>query len=340
MHRSNLPDNFSMEVSIPTDEDGYLDRECPNEICKASFKILVDDWKDKVSDEKVFCPICGHTAKSDEWFTELQLEHMQSTLMAKFKPILDNDMKRMARDFNRDIPKGGLISMSMSYKPSRPVAVVPLDAAELMRQRYVCESCGCRYASIGAAFFCPSCGHNSAQTALVEILATIRRLPEVRTALESGLDRDAMANAYRMILEENVGKLVAAFQRFVESFFEALPNACDFSPRRNLFQNLPQSSDLWEEAIGVRYESMLKPREWNEFQHYFQQRHILTHKDGIVDEDYLKKTGNRQYHPGQRLVIKESDVLRFTDLVEKITTKLQIVCTDLVESERNNDLHG
>jgi len=40
-----LPDNFSIEVSIPTDEDGYLDRECPNEICGAAFKVLYERFK-------------------------------------------------------------------------------------------------------------------------------------------------------------------------------------------------------------------------------------------------------------------------------------------------------
>jgi len=62
-------------------------------------------------------------------------------------------------------------------------------------------------------------------------------------------------------------------------------------------------------------------------QRYFQQRHILAHKDGIVDEGYRQKTGDRQYQSGQRLVIKESDVLRFTNLVEKLATALQSACT-------------
>lgn len=38
MHRKQLPDNFNMEVSIPTDEDGYLDRACPNEVCEAALR--------------------------------------------------------------------------------------------------------------------------------------------------------------------------------------------------------------------------------------------------------------------------------------------------------------
>ena len=87
MHRSQLPDNFSVEASIPTDEDGYLDRACSKEVCEAAFKILVDDWKSKVRDEEVFCPVCGHTAISDERFTEAQAEHLKSAFMAEFQPL-------------------------------------------------------------------------------------------------------------------------------------------------------------------------------------------------------------------------------------------------------------
>ena len=29
-----------------------------------------------------------------------------------------------------------------------------------MRLRAVCETCGCRYSYVGAAYFCPACGAN------------------------------------------------------------------------------------------------------------------------------------------------------------------------------------
>ena len=326
MYRSHLPDDFSVSVGLPTDEDGYFDRECPNEKCKSAFKIILDDWKDKVRDEEVFCPICGHTAASDKWFTEAQNEHMQTAFMAAFQPALDQSMRRMAQDFNRSQPRSGFVRISMGYKPSAPVAVVPIEAQDLMQQRYTCEACGCRYAAIGAAFFCPACGHNSARTALNETLAVIRKLPELRTALENGLDRDAAENSFRMTCENYLGRLVATFQRFAEATFEALPNRAAFNPRRNFFQNLPESSDLWEQAVGIRYETMLTAREWNDLKRFFQQRHLLAHKDGIVDEDYCRKTGDHRYQGGQRLIIRMDDVLRFTDLVEKLSLGLHQAC--------------
>jgi len=329
-----ISDDFSMQVSIPLDDDGYLDRECPNDACLASFKIFGDDWTEKVRDEEVFCPVCGHVDTSDQWVTQEQLGHCESSLMAEIMPMVDGEMQGMTRDFNRGMPSGGLFSMSMSYNSSHPVAVVPITAADLMQQRYVCEACKCRYAAIGAAFFCPSCGHNSARTAFKETVATIRKLPDVREALESGLDRDSAANAFRLILEENMGKLVASFQCFAEASFDALPHSGYFSPRRNLFQNLNESSDLWEKAIDVRYETMLDKHSWDEVKRCFQQRHILAHKDGLVDDDYLRKSSDRQYQVGQRLVIKEHDVLRFAELIEKMAVTLGVVCAKVIETEK------
>lgn len=327
-----IPENFSTQVSIPLDDDGFLDRECPAETCTAPFKVHADDWREKVRDEEVFCPICRHQATSDGWLTQEQIDHCKNRVMAELMPMMQGSLKRMADSVNRGTSRGGLISVSMSYKPSAPVMVLPLDAAELMQQRYECDVCHCRYAAVGAAFFCPACGHNSAKTAFAETIKTIRNVPQVRAALEKGLDRDAAANAYRLLLEENMGKIVGAFQRFAEAAFDALPNAQNFKPRRNLFQNLAESSDLWEQAIGIRYDAMLKPIDWRELQTFFQQRHLIAHKDGLIDDAYLTKTVDRNYHSGQRLVIKEQDVIRFADLIESLAQKLGNVCRSKAES--------
>lgn len=322
-----VDNHMEVSVNFRTDEDGYLDRECPNEQCKSSFKIFLDDWKDKFRDKEMFCPICGHTAPSDKWFTEAQVEHIKTALFAEIRPVLDAEMRRITQDFNRRQSRGGFIRISMGYKPSAPVAVVPIEALDLMQQRYTCEACGCRYAAIGAAFFCPACGHNSARTSFAETLVTIRKLPEICAVLESNLDRDAVANVRRLLIEENMGKVVTAFQHFAEAMFDTLPNTNGCQPRQNLFQNLMHSSDLWETVIGVRYESMVERHEWTELLRYFQQRHLLVHKDGVVDADYLAKTKDPNYQLGQRLVLRIEDILRFTDLVEKLAKALEQVCT-------------
>jgi len=335
MSSNEIPDKISVEVGIPLDEDGYLDRACPNEICQAEFKILVEDWKEKVRDEEVFCPVCRFAAVSSDWFTEEQIEYLKSVALNEFKPVIDNMMQGIARDFNRRMPKNGFIRMSMSYKSSTPEIVVSPKVLELMQQRYCCEACGCRYAAVGSAFFCPACGHNSVQSTIAETLNTIRKLPDIKDILRKSLDRDTAENSYRLMCEDYMNKLVTLSQRFAEVMFDALPNSRDYNPRRNAFQNLPESSDLWEKALGNRYESMFTPDEWKELNGYFQQRHVLVHKDGLVDDDYIAKTSDPKYRSDQRLVIKEQDVLNFADLVEKLTSSLRDVCKRNTENKRS-----
>jgi hypothetical protein len=50
----------------------------------------------------------------------------------------------------------------------------------------------------------------------------------------------------------------------------------------------------------------------------FQQRHILQHKDGIIDSEYISKSGDNRYIVGQRVVIKESDVTTYAVIIKKL----------------------
>ena len=66
--------DINIPVEFKSDEKGYFDRQCPNEKCEYVFKIYMEDWKEKVSDDQVFCPMCGHTATSDKWYTFEQIK--------------------------------------------------------------------------------------------------------------------------------------------------------------------------------------------------------------------------------------------------------------------------
>jgi len=66
---SKLDKDLEMTVDVPTDEDGYFDRQCPGEPCGAEFKIDFEDWKTKIRNDEAFCPICGKKASSNKWYT-------------------------------------------------------------------------------------------------------------------------------------------------------------------------------------------------------------------------------------------------------------------------------
>jgi hypothetical protein len=316
----------SIPIPMPIDDDGYFDRRCPSAKCKAAFKVLMDDWKSKVKDEAAYCPICRHKAPATEWNTPEQSKYIRDHVRTHIQQRLSDAMRRDAEAFNRSQRRGGFVTMSMSYKPgSRPI-VVPYSVAEIMRQKSECEECRCRYSSVGAAFFCPACGHNSApstfQAAVESVRATVAQVPSIKRALK---DRDAAEDAARLILEQSFAKLVASFQRFAEATFDSLPNSGQFKRRKNVFQSIPESSALWRQVAGKGYEDLISGAELEALIRFFQQRHLLAHKEGMVDQDYVDKAGDTTYAPGQRLVVRERDVLRLADILVKLAAGIRSI---------------
>ncbi len=146
-----LEGRTTVSVPISDDEEGYFDRECPSKECLFQFKIHGEDWKDKVGDEEVFCPFCGHTADADKWWTQEQIEHAKQVALAQIKSALGGALKRDAARWNRRQPRNSFISMTMKVN-GRPRRVpLPLAAAEPLRLKVACPVCACRYAVVGAA---------------------------------------------------------------------------------------------------------------------------------------------------------------------------------------------
>lgn len=317
-----LEGTTTVSVPISDDDEGYFDRECPSEECLFQFKILSEDWKEKVRDEEVFCPFCGHSADADKWWTREQIEHAKQAALAQIKSAFGNALKRDAVRWNRRQPRKSFISMTMKVD-NRPQHVpLPPAAAEPMQLKITCPACSCRYAVIGAAYFCPACGHNAADQVFTLTIAGIRKsldaLDVVRTAIA---DRDTAENTTRLIIENGLQNAVTAFQRCAEAIFASIPSTS--KPRRNAFQNLAEGSQLWQATVGTTYADHLTDDGLQRLGRAFQQRHLLAHTQGIVDNDYVAKSGDRRYRPGQRIVVKADTVHDAVDLIEKLIVGLR-----------------
>lgn len=306
-------------VSVPfgDDKEGYFDRECPSEECLFQFKVLSKDWKDKVRDEEVFCPNCGHTANSGSWWTQEQLAHAREVALAKLKGAITGALKKDAARWNRRQPRKSFISMTMNVDSKPQHVPLPPAAAEPMRLKITCSACACRYAVVGAAYFCPACGHNSADQQFELTMAGIRRslgaIGVVRAAIT---DRDTAESTVRLIVENGLQNAVTAFQRCTEALYSGYPSAP--KARRNAFQNLAEGDALWKEATGRSYADHLSNDALNALRRAFQQRHLLAHTQGIVDQDYITKSGDDRYRPGQRIVLRVEAVQEAVSLVETL----------------------
>lgn len=312
------------EVLIPMedDEEGYFDRECPSEECLFQFKMLSEDWHKAKAAERLHCPACGHTDHSDRWWSQQQVEHMHASAVAQLQGGLNQALKADAARFKRRRPRGSLISMTMNVDSRPQHVMLPPAATDPMALKITCPSCACRYAVIGAAYFCPACGHSAAEQVFEQtiagIKATLKALDQVRAAMP---DRDTAETTVRVVIENGLQNAVTAFQRVVEALFAELP--APPKARRNAFQNLTEGSALWQQAVGQGYDAHLDVPSLERLMRAFQQRHLLAHRQGLVDEEYIAKSGDTRYRPGQRLVLRAESVTEAVELVEKLVAGLR-----------------
>ena len=87
----------------------------------------------------------------------------------------------------------------------------------------------------------------------------------------------------------------------------------------------PQTIDdiILPEAYKDIFRGYITNNEIDIMNTFFNRRHLLEHTDGIVDQKYLDKTNDNSYVIGQRIIIKENDVLIILDIVRKLCVRLQ-----------------
>ncbi|WP_031445862.1 hypothetical protein [Arenibacter algicola] len=314
-----------VSVTINADDKGYLDKECPNEECLYRFKVYEEDWVNKVSDEEVFCPKCGHKANSDSWWTSEQLEEANQNAIRQITGRINKAMKDDARAFNRQQSRNSFIKMTMNVSGNSNTYILPIPALEELEQEITCSECETRYAVIGSGFFCPCCGHNSAEETFNNTVSTIEKTIEnieiVRTAV-TAVSEDEAENTCRSLIEKGLLDCVVAFQRFCEVTYSKHPYAKSKIPF-NAFQKLDVGEALWKEIINESYSDWLSSNELERINILFQRRHLLQHTEGIVDSKYIERSKDESYQVNQRIVTKEKDVMELVKYVKKLKEKIK-----------------
>jgi hypothetical protein len=176
-------------VPIEADKEGYLDKECPNQDCLFQFKVNVKDWGKMQINESVYCPLCRYEAKYNSWFTTEQIENAKEQALKHIKGRIDKAIEQDAKYFNAKQPCNSFISMSVKVSGTRPMYyILPVPSKEEMQLKILCKVCNTNYAVIGSAFFCPCCGHNSAEetfdNSIKKIQDKIKNLTVIKKAVE------------------------------------------------------------------------------------------------------------------------------------------------------------
>ncbi len=322
----NELEQSKISIPIQTDDNGFSDRECPDEECLFVFKVHEEDWEKKFKDESVFCPMCGKESTSNTFWTTEQVTNAQKQATEYIEGKIYKAMEDDARTFNSSQKKRGFISMSMSVKGhSHQKMIIPIPSQEIFEQKIKCEKCESRYSIIGSAFFCPCCGHNSVEltfnNTINKIESSINNIPAIRKALNE-ISKDESENTCQTLIEKCLLDSVVAFQRFCDIIYAKHKNAKS-KIVFNAFQNLDVGGELWQDIFNESYKNWLSDTEFKRLNILFQRRHLLQHTEGIVDEKYIAKSSDNKYKSGQRIVVKEKDAIELVNYIKTLTKQIR-----------------
>lgn len=315
-----------LSFTIETDKEGYLDRECPSEVCCFQFKVHGEDWQNLFQYELVYCPFCRHEATADQWFTTEQVKLAEKQAYGYIESKIGKALLDDARQFNAKQKHNSFISMSVKVTGVKPYFVqVPIPSMEEMTLKIQCESCGARSAVIGSAFFCPCCGHNSVERtfddSLAKVEAKLKNLHIIRQSLIKAELKDEAETTCRSLIETSLSDCVVAFQRYLEEVYKKQPGAENVS--FNAFQRIEDGNSYWKRLLSEGYKDWLTPSEFNRLSLLFQRRHLLAHTEGMVDDKYLARSGDITYKSGQRIVVNEKDARELLGLVKRVVAQIR-----------------
>jgi hypothetical protein len=103
---------MDINVEMPLDEDGYIDRSCP--VCERFFRWHhgpVGELPEGAPEiDSYYCPYCGENSPPDQWWTDEQVEDIQQNAAAQIMPEIADQF----RDLSRNVSKSGFLKVDVS----------------------------------------------------------------------------------------------------------------------------------------------------------------------------------------------------------------------------------
>ncbi|MBE0608022.1 MAG: hypothetical protein IH609_01440 [Dehalococcoidia bacterium] len=296
-HLERLGDSIS--IRVPSDEDGFTGRECPAAECEGYFKVQFGTGLEGEG-LPCHCPYCGHTADHNQFWTREQIEYAKSVAFREITDAFHKDLKGLEFDHR---PSGGFgIGISLTVQPGTPTPIRHYREKQLETE-VVCVACSLRYAVYGVFAFCPDCGqHNSLQIP-PKNLELARKMLDMAASVDAELGRHLVDNA----LEDCVSAFDGFGREVCRIHADTATNAA--AVKRLAFQNLSGARDRVVELFGVDISAALTSEEWQATVRGFHKRHVLAHKMGVVDEEYVQRSGDVEAVVGRKLTVRSDEVV-------------------------------
>jgi len=297
-------------ITLPTDEQGFVGRQCPNPSCRLYFKVKPGTG---LPTEECICPYCGHKQVYGEFLTDDQLEYAKSIAIKEFVEPEIRKLEQSLKGLERST-RGSFIQIKAHVR-RQPFRLAYYQEQKL-ETHVTCDNCGLEFAIYGVFAGCPDCGQLNALRVFEKSIEVARKRLALLDTLEE--EDDDLPSA---MLEDALS--VSAFDSLGKALRRAYPNLLPDRPR-NLFQNLTALSDaLSNTNIGRTLADIIGHEEADFLKKMFQVRHIFEHNMGVVDEDYVQKVPGSAHLKGRRYKLERDEVERFLETLLNAGRKVE-----------------
>jgi uncharacterized Zn finger protein (UPF0148 family) len=278
---------------LPADKTGLWGRSCPN--CKAYFR--TDGIR-----EYMFCPYCDCRAPAAAFTTENQ------------RAFLNRQRELWITAF-----QGGenvtidLDSIASELPQNRPFWT---PKEEQQQFHFVCEKCKTSCDILGEYASCPVCGTRNSLGVFKRHLDALDN--EFHRADAAIQDRTERETAWASLLP----RFVSAFEAMADDLGAQLLKLPLTVKRRKeverlSFQRIIEAEERLHEWFGIEIFINLTPEDIEFLNREFNQRHLLVHRAGRVDDEYIQKTGDTSVRLHQSIRIRSKEIARLSKLLRQ-----------------------
>lgn len=298
---------IEIPVRLAVDSNGFFGRECPEEGCKKYFKILPGTGLKGTN--HCICPYCGHRDTNDKFFTEDQNKRIHSAIANAANDIVLRELKKLEFDIK---PRGSFgIGLSMRVEDVVPEPL-HIYSEKNLETDITCGNCTLKYAVYGVFAYCPDCGEPNTLQIFHENIKVIHKAIEKAKSADPKLAQNMIENAFE--------DCVSTFDGFGRELCSLHSTKSKFPDKihKITFQNLDGAKENFKIQFEVDLEQGLTDQEWNVANISFQKRHVLSHRLGFIDEEYIRRSGDTMAVLGKKVSITSDDVLALIPIIEKL----------------------
>ncbi len=288
--------NYVQGIVI-SDRNGLYGRTCP--ACKGYFRT-------DFPADPTFCPYCYYEGNGIYFLTKNQLQFIE----AYFKTY----MNTLVNGVDVVIDLDELTNKLESNKS-------PWVYTEEKQQTQIRCQCNTVFDILGEYGRCPKCNkHNGAKIINDRFEVIEKDFIEYESTIKESSKRE---NEWKSILSNCVSTydgLGNEFRKYL-LFFPYTPKR-----RKDLtqisFQKILNSGECLNNWLGFDVFSGINDDDKNFLNKMFNKRHLFSHNNGIVDNEYLNNTGDTSLKLGQLVRLRSKEIKRFIPLIKQVSINL------------------